>query len=317
MSVRLITLKELEASIDRQEIKKGVSDALIAHAKGWIVSPQPGQLYFKEPVGDCHIKYGHTKGSKHFVIKIATGFYDNPKRNLPVNSGMVSVFSAITGELEAIFLDEGWLTSWRTAAAGAIASAALARPDAQIIAIIGAGHQAELQAAWHADVYPNASFVIAARVFEKSKALADRLQEKGLTAKAVANIEDAVASADLVITATPASSPLFRAEAVKTGTHITAIGADSLGKQELDPRIFVRAACIVVDDAAQCLHHGDFGFAVRAGLVRTEQCIALGSFLESQASRVRKQNDITVADLTGVAAEDIAIASIFLATSSK
>lgn len=310
-TTRSVDLEALRSHVDRLAIRRVVREAIIAHARGETICPTSGELLFDDPPGDCHIRFGRMVGGSNFIVKVVTGFYDNPKIGQPAGSGAVMVFSAQTGAFEAVIFDEGWLTAWRTAAAGSLASRAMARPDSRTIAIVGAGQQAELQAIWHADIFPYAEFVIGARDVAKAGALARRLERAGLKVRAAQTIRDAVAVADVIITATPAGSPLFAAADVRSGTHITALGADGQGKQELDPNILAKAAHVATDDHVQCLDHGEFAAAVRVGLVAEDQDIALGTVLSSGIQRGRE--DITVADLTGLAAEDIAVASFFLA----
>lgn len=296
--------------VDRKSIRQAVRDAIISHALGDVISPKSGEILFDDPPGECHIKFGRRVGDPNFIVKVVTGFYDNPKICQPVSSGAVMVFSARTGLFDSIIFDEGWLTSWRTAAAGSLASRAMARQESRTIAIVGAGQQAELQAVWHADVFPDAEFIIGARNQHKAADLARRLSLQGLNARAEHTIKDAVVLADVIVTTTPATSPLFSWGDVRPGTHVTAIGADSHGKQELDPGLIARASHIATDDHAQCLDHSEFGFAVREGLVAEDRDIALGHVLAGNIDR--GANDITIADLTGLAAEDIAMASFFL-----
>jgi ornithine cyclodeaminase len=309
---RILTLRDLQPHLDRQSVRECVKLGLIAHSKGQVVAPLPAQLLFDQPPGDCHIKYGYSRGGRHFLIKVATGFYDNPALGLPANSGLVLVHSTRTGFPEALIFDEGWLTSWRTAAAGSLASIALCDPDVEVIGIVGTGHQAELQAIWLADLLPGRPFMIWGRTFNKAAMLADRLQSLGLVARASDTIQGLLRSSRLVITATNAASALISVEDVAPGTHLTALGADSPGKQELDSRLLASAAVIATDDHKQCLHHGEFGATVRAGLVAEDADVALGAILSGEHPGRAALDDITVADLTGIAAEDIAIASYFL-----
>jgi ornithine cyclodeaminase len=311
-SPRVLALRDLTPHLNRQVVRERVKAGLIAHARNEVLSPMPGQLLFDQPTGDCHIKYGYTRGGRHFVIKVAAGFYDNPALGLPVNSGLVLIHSARTGSPEAVIFDEGWLTSWRTAAAGSLASAALCDPNVETIGIVGTGHQAELQAIWLADLLPGREFMVWGRTFSKAVILCERLQALGLMARASETIGGLLQKSRLIITTTNAASALFSAESVERGTHITALGSDSPGKQELDPRLLAKAALIATDDHRQCLGHGEFGVAVRAGLVSEDVDIPLGAVLSGARPGRQAVDDITVADLTGIAAEDIAIASYFL-----
>ena len=118
-------------------------------------------------------------------------------------------------------------------------------------------------------------------------------------------------SANLIVTTTPSRKPLLHSEWISNGTHITAVGADSVGKQELDPAIVGRAGAIVVDSIDQCSKYGEISHALSAGLIHAEQLLELGALLGA-CQRARNDNDaaqITVADLTGVAVQDVQIAA--------
>ena len=109
------------------------------------VVPPVGELVLQDPPGDVHIKYGYLTDDDYYVIKIASGFYENPKLGLPSSNGLMLVFEQKTGELRSILLDEGHLTDVRTAVAGAIAARYLAPSNVSRIGILGTGIQARLQ----------------------------------------------------------------------------------------------------------------------------------------------------------------------------
>lgn len=310
-ALEIIGIDRLQPLLDRKKVIAAVKEALILQAEGKVQSPLPGQLLFKEPHGDCHIKYGHVAGSPTFTIKVAAGFYDNPKKGLPALHGLVMVWDATTGEPQVLFQDRGWLTAWRTAAATAIAAAAMAPARITGVGIMGSGLQSDLAIEWLPELIGTQLFVIWSRTREHAERLAERRRRAGADARAVAAAADVLNSCNLIVTATPSQAPLFRADQVRPGTHVVAIGADSPGKQELPAELFARAATVLTDDTAQCVDHGDFGFAVRAGLARSEDAVMLGDLLSGTVRRSRAPDDITIADLTGIASEDIAISGLF------
>src|SRR4030065_615645 len=122
-----------------------IEEGFVAYSRGEVVVPPVGELVFNDPPGDVHIKYGYIKGDDFYVIKIASGFYDNPKLGLPSGDGLMLVFSRKTGVLEAILLDEGYLTNLRTAVAGAVVAKYLAPREATAVGIVGAGGQGRMQ----------------------------------------------------------------------------------------------------------------------------------------------------------------------------
>ena len=298
--------------------KKLIQNAYIASAEGNVQTAEVVHLGFPEANGDCHIKSGHINGTASYVIKIASGFYDNPSKGLPSSNGMMLAFSSMTGETVAILRDEGWLTDMRTAIGGALATRALARSNAKNVLILGTGIQARFQAICLAQLMPERmlNFSIWGRNPGAAQTAAHELSSKGLMVEAILGLEDEVRNADIIITTTPAVSPLFAHGLVSSGTHVTAIGADSPGKQELPVDLVISASLRVCDLLGQSLDHGEFQTAKRAdpSLDVTE----LGHILSGMHSGRCSKYDITVVDLTGIAAQDIAITQAIIdAAASK
>ncbi|GGU74620.1 cyclodeaminase [Streptomyces albospinus] len=285
-----------------------VRDALIAHAHGRTTVPPPLHLQFPDADGDCHVKAGWVTGAPDFIVKIATGFYRNPKAGLPTNHGLVCVVSARTGQVQAILDDQGLLTAWRTAAAGALITHAMARPSATTLAVFGTGEQARLQVEWLARLRRIGTVLVHGRSQDKAGALCEEFNAHGQHARP-ASAEEA-AGADMIITTTPASAPVLEAAHVRDGAHVTGIGTDMPHKNELPPALFARAALIATDDHQQCVDHGDFGRAVLDGKVTSTSDTPVGLLLEKPVER--PDDAITLADLTGVGALDAALASAVL-----
>jgi len=307
MTARVNTRAELQAAIHPAELIQAIEDGFVAYSRGHVVVPPVGHLDFEEPPGDCHIKYGYIRGDDSFTVKIATGFYRNPERGLPSSNGVVLVFSSRTGELQAILQDEGLLTDLRTAAAGAVAAKYLAPPRVECIGIVGAGTQARLQLEFLKEVTPCRRVLVWAR----SAARAAAFRVEGFQIEIAATVADLAAQSQLIVTTTPARHWLIGADDVQPGTHITAVGADGGGKQELDPRLFARAVC-VVDSRKQCAAFGDSSYAIQQGLVTVENLLELGEIIQDRSLRRKDAAQITIADLTGVAVQDIQIAKLAL-----
>jgi len=309
-TIPVISLETIQASLTESDILEAVKGALIAQARGQVNSPPPGMLQLENPSGECHIKYGHLEGSDNFVIKIACGFFDNPKMGLSASSGMMLVFDANTGVPVCILDDKGWLTNVRTAAAGALAAQAGARADITRVGIIGSGEQAELQAKWTCKLLGINSVSVYGRTAEHVKAYVERMAQDGYAVTIAPDVASLMKNCNLVITTTPSTAALIMAEEVLPGTHIVAMGCDNPGKQELDAALFPLASVIMVDDHDQCVHHGDLGHAVRSGLLPEDADIALGSVLCGDKPGRIAEDDITIADITGIAAEDMAVAGL-------
>lgn len=300
---------EIESVIRPAEAVAAMERAFVAYSRGEAVIPPVGQIEFEDPPGDCHIKYGYLKGGETFTVKIATGFWKNPEHGLPSSNGVVLIFSAKTGELLTILQDEGYLTDIRTAAAGAVAARYLAPAKVESIGIIGAGAQARLQLKYLKEVTPCRRVLLWARSVERARAL----HVDNFDIEFVSNVADLAAKARLIVTTTSSREWLLGAGDVQPGTHITAVGADGGGKQELEPALFARSAICAVDSRTQCLQYGDASFAIADGWIRPENLVELGEAIQSENLRRRVESDITIADLTGVAVQDMAIAELVLA----
>jgi ornithine cyclodeaminase/alanine dehydrogenase-like protein (mu-crystallin family) len=300
VTLSIVDLKEIRAVATRELVFDAVRDALVAHAEGRTQLPPPIALVFPEVGGDCHVKAGHLTGAPYFGVKVAAGFYRNAERGLPSNSGLILVLDAATGVPAAVLADEGWLTAWRTAAAGALVTHALTPPDVDEVGVLGTGLQARLQVEWLHALRPLSRVRVWGR---RPEAVRELCTDLDLDARP-ATVEEAAGS-PCVITATPAMSPLAPASAFAGALHVTGIGTDLPGKGELPPALFAGAGLVVTDDHAQCLDHGDFGNAVRAGTAGSEVDVAAGVVLRDGVTRP----GLSIADLTGVGVADAAVAS--------
>jgi ornithine cyclodeaminase len=282
--------------------------AFVAYSRGEAVVPPVGQLEFEEPPGDCHIKYGYLKGGETFTVKIATGFWKNPEFGLPSSNGVMLIFSSRTGELLTILQDQGYLTDIRTAAAGAVAAKYLAPSRVECIGILGAGIQARLQLEYLKEVTPCRHVLLWARLPERASAA----QVPGFDIEIAPTVTALAAEARLIITTTSSMRWLLAARDVQPGTHITAVGADGGGKQELEPQLFALAKLRVVDSRSQCSQYGDSSYALKHSWIELKNLVELGEVIQDQRLRRRREQDITIADLTGVAVQDIAVAELAL-----
>jgi ornithine cyclodeaminase len=300
--------QQIEPVIRSREVIAAMERAFAAYSNGEAVIPPVGQLNFEDPPGDCHIKYGYVKYGATFTVKIATGFWKNPERGLPSSNGVVLVFSSETGELLTIFQDEGFLTDMRTAAAGAVAAKYLAPRELDCIGILGAGLQAKLQLEYLREVTSCRRVKLWARSDERARAM----RVPGFDIEVVASPAQVADSARLIVCTTASRRWLLHATDVKPGTHITALGADGGGKQELEPMLFALAKIRAVDSLSQCSAYGDSSFALEQGLIQMQDLVELGRVIQDPSLRRRNEQDISIADLTGVAVQDIAIAELAL-----
>ncbi len=313
MPITILNETELRRCVSLDvEAVDAIEAAFTALAGGGVVMPPILHMAIVEANGEVDVKTAYVPGLDGFAIKVSPGFFDNPKRGLPSLSGMMMLLSAETGRLRALHLDNGYLTDVRTAAAGAVAARHLAQEQARAAGILGAGVQARLQLEALTLVRPVERALVWARDAGKAEACAGELAERlGIPVVAEASIERLVADSEVVVTTTPSASPLIRAEWLHPGLHVTAMGSDAAGKNELDPEVLARADRVICDSRAQCAVAGELQHALERGLspVVTE----LGEITSSVRPGRRGAEEITVADLTGTGVQDTAIAQLAFA----
>jgi ornithine cyclodeaminase len=269
-------------------------------------------------MNDACIKSGAVTGGEDFVVKIATGgFSDNQKLGLPTADGIMCVFSQKTGLVDGILLDEGYLTDLRTAAAGAVAARYLAPRALKHIGVIGTGIQARFQVRLLASETTCRSVLVWGRSKTRAEETCRDIEKLGLgfTARACGSPREVAAEARLIVTTTSASAPILWHTDIHPGTHINAVGADGLGKQELDLEICALADLCVADSRQQCVEFGELSHACNASKLSPDSVVELGDLiLEPGARRRGGDGDqrVTVFDSTGVGIQDVAIASMVL-----
>jgi ornithine cyclodeaminase len=279
-----------------------------------VVMPPILRLDIAEHNAEVDVKTAYLPGLDSFAIKVSPGFFDNPSLGLPSLNGLMLVLSARTGLVEAVLLDNGYLTAVRTAAAGAVASRWLARSDATRAVVIGAGEQARLQVQALALVRDVRHVRIWARQRVQATALAATLSETlGIDCDIATNVGTALADADIAITTTPSRAPLVDASHLHAGLHITAMGSDAEHKNEIAPQV-IATARYVADRLSQTRVLGELHHALAAGAVRDEaDLVELGAVIAGQAVGRRDASDVTICDLTGTGVQDTAIATLALA----
>jgi ornithine cyclodeaminase len=312
----MLDLDEIKSLVDTPQLIQEIETGFVLYSEGKVVVPPVGFLHFDDPPGDVHIKYGFVSGGDYYVLKMASGFYDNAKVDLPVADGVILVFSQKTGALELILLDRCWLTDMRTAAAGAVAAKHLAPKAIDHIGIVGTGVQARMQLEMLRTVVDCKSCFIWGRDSAKVQVMIDDLranegiQAWGLEIQAAATLDDLVSQCNLIVTTTSAKDPLIRADHVRKGTHITAMGSDDDGKQELEAALLAKADRVVADSVSQCSQYGECLHAIQGGLIEEGSILELGQVIKDPAMGRTSDDQITVADLTGVAVQDIQIAKM-------
>jgi ornithine cyclodeaminase len=286
--VRIIGLDEIRRLIDDDAIIDCMREALIAQARGECDTPMPMHLYPER--GEVHMKSSYRRGGKYFALKMATTFGG-------VGNGMIMLASAETGEPVALLQDAGHLTDVRTAAVAAMVARELGRKD-RTIGILGSGIQARLTARFHARVLPLEQVWLWGRNAARSEECAKELRRTVPDVRIAASPADVAANTRFIVTCTASREPLLFTRDLQDATHISAVGADSPGKQELDPEILRRASLILCDSIAQCEKLGELQHAPD----QKARALAIGGEFDRAES--------SVADFTGLGVEDLFIAEM-------
>jgi alanine dehydrogenase len=286
---------DVERAVSAERALAAVRDAFIAYARGeWSMPPK---MYVPAyPAGDFRAM--PALGSGHALLKWVTSFPGNPEVGLPTVMGLVLLSDAANGVLRAV-LDAAAVTALRTGAAAVLAAETLARSDAGGAVVVGAGVNGRAAARMFAAVGRAVSLwdVDADRAHAVAAELGAGVRETA----------EAALAADIVVTVTPGRHVLFDEGTVRAGQHISLMGADGPGKQEIAAAELARVRTFC-DDWEQASHNGDLAHAVEAGLLRREQVTQLGDVLAGTAEGRRSADDRTVFDSTGLAIQDLAIA---------
>jgi len=300
-TVRVLREADVRAALPMAACIDAVEGAFVAYSNGEAELPSVIHLDVPEARGEIHVKAGHIHGAPAYAVKVASGFY---AADPPAIDGLVIVFDAETGAPVAFLLDGGYVTDTRTGAAGGVAARWLAPEHATVVGVVGTGIQARRQV----EALRCVRDVTEVRVWgrDADRASAAAADVGGVIAPSV---REAVDAADVVITCTASTEPVVRAEWIAPGTHITAVGSDGAGKQELDPELLRRADVLVVDSLDQCRRLGELQHALDVA----DRAVELGSVCAGTSPGRTSSTQLTVCDLTGVGVQDVAAANAVLA----
>jgi ectoine utilization protein EutC len=285
-----------------------VERAFQSYANGQAVVPVPLGMIVPGTGDEVHVKTALLPDAEVIAIKVATGFYGNQWLGLTNSNGIVLLLSRQTGEPLALLQDNGYLTDLRTALAGAIAAKYLAPKKIETVAILGTGAQARYQLR----ALQLVRGFTRAFVWGRDPAHADRYAhemsaELGIAVDRAETPAAAVRDAQIVVTTTASRSPLLHASDLHPGMHITCMGSDGEGKQELAPDVLTRADRIVCDSRSQCERLGELQHAANMAAI-TPKLTELGAIIAGTAPGRAHDDEVTVCDLTGVGVQDTAIA---------
>ncbi|AVX05872.1 ornithine cyclodeaminase [Maritalea myrionectae] len=308
--ILIVTESELKRTLKLgRSVNDLVEKAFAALATGEVIMPPILSMDLPMVNAEVDVKTAYIPDFEHFAIKVSPGFFDNPKLGLPSLNGLMMLLSAQTGLASAVFLDNGYLTDLRTAAAGGVAARHLAPQKVETAGVFGTGVQARLQIIAAHIERPFKKVLVWGRNRDHAEACAqDIAAEIGVEATAVDSAERVVKESQLVVTTTPSREPLIDADWMHPDLHITAMGSDQEGKNELDPEIAAQADLYVCDRVSQCELLGELRTAKQTGNWPSDQTPPeLGQIITGGAAGRTSDATITICDLTGTGAQDTAI----------
>ena len=296
-----------------------IEDAFKSLSLGKTVMPPILRLDIEKYHGESDVKAAYIEGLDSFAVKVASGFFNNPKLGLPSSNGLMILLDSQTGVIKSVLLDKGYLTDVRTAIAGAIASKYLSNPESSTVAIIGTGIQARMQLEALTLVRDIKNVNVWSRDIKKTHAYIDNVSKNiKLNFKAFDNTNEVVNNADILITTTPSKKPLVHYSSLPKGMHITAMGSDAEEKNEVDPNIIKNCDVYVPDSQAQTSILGELNHAIKKDLIKNDMIFNdLGKIIINPELGRKNTQDITVADLTGTGVQDTAIARFAFSTAKE
>ncbi len=311
-TLRILSAADVTAALPMPQAIDAMRHAFIQLSSGALEMPLRSRVATSEGVTLIMPAWRH--GATTLAIKVVSVYDDNPARGLPLVSATVIVLDAETGQLKAL-IDGNSLTALRTGAGGGLAADLLARRDAEVVTLFGAGVQARAQLQGVMAVRAIKQVNLISRTTRSADRLAATIARwpnpPAVTVFQSESISQAIHSADIIITATTSTEPLFCGDDLRPGTHITAIGAYTPQMREIDPAT-VNRATIIVDSRSAC--------AAEAGdliLARVEADAELGEVIEGKHPGRESNEVITLFKSVGVAIQDAAAAEAVLAAAER
>ena len=304
--MRVIDKEQIAKALTFRALIPALKQGFVDYAKGLAKAAPPTNIDFEAANGEIHIKPGYLESTQDVCVKIVTCFYDNPEKGLPTRDGCIVVADRTNGRMKAVLYDEGMITDMRTAGASAVAVDFLQSSKSVNLGLIGTGTQAY----WHVLAIKAVREIKEVRIWgrdpQKSKRLADRVEKQLGLPTVVATLENAIYS-DVVVSATPARTPIITTQALKPGSTIVAMGADAVGKREIAEEAIRKVSWIVADSVPQCRKYGELQW-----LTPEMPALELGRILAGIDDFRRESLDIVVFDSTGIGFQDALGAKLVL-----
>ncbi len=303
METLLLSGNDVERILDMKACMDAVEHAFELHGKG--LTQMPAKIYLVFEKGDLRAMPAYIEG--HAGIKWVNSHPENREKGFPTVMALLIYNDPDTGFPLAV-MDATHITNLRTGAAGGIAGKYLARKDTSVIGFVGCGMQAKTQFMALNQVFSIEKILCNDISSQNARKLAELAEKTGIDAEVVDSKR--ACKSDLLVTTTPSRRPVIKDEWIQEGMHINAIGADAPGKQELDPRILMRAK-VVVDDYEQAVHSGEINIPISEGIFTPEEIYcSLGEVVAGIKKGREYDDEVTIFDSTGLAIQDIATARV-------
>jgi alanine dehydrogenase len=304
----VLTNKDIVKLVNIRQAIDIARKVFAAHGLSAVRMPPKIYLHLDKYYGDFRAMPAYVEGMEACGVKWVNVHPNNRTRGLPTVMAMIVLSDPRTGYTLAV-MDGTYITNLRTGAAGGIAAKYLANKSSSQIGFVGCGVQASFQLMALSSLFT----IKAVDAYDKEPARAKQFVQQaanlGIAAQVCNSIKTCVRNKDIVVTTTPSRKPIIRAAWIRPGTHINAIGADAKGKEELDP-LLLKKARIIVDDIAQAVHSGEINVSLSKKLFKIGDISAtLGQVIVGTGKGRVSPKDITIFDSTGLAIQDMALAS--------
>ncbi|MPZ74977.1 MAG: ornithine cyclodeaminase family protein [Deltaproteobacteria bacterium] len=307
----ILSERQIQALIDVDELIAALERAHIQYSTGKAVMPVRLVVPVPQIEGRITSMPGYLNENKALGMKVVTYFHNNDKQNLPAILATIMLFSAATGKMIAV-MDGGYITAIRTACASAMATKVLANQNTPVLGILGAGVQAKA----HIEALCRVRKFDKIKIYSPSGTSAASVKKKleaevGVAIEVVKSAEDTVYGADLIVTATTAKEPILKAEWVKPGAHINAVGSHRPDRREIDGATVARSKVVVDCREAIVAECGDILLAleeksIKEAAVQTE----IGAVLAGMKPGRNNTDEVTLYKSVGIAIQDVATAHL-------
>jgi ornithine cyclodeaminase len=311
MELRVISGSELRLLLPYPDCVEAVEAAMRAVSAGSVLMPLRQIMRLPGGRGALGMMPGYLGEPECFGIKLLSLFPGNPAVGLSSHLGLYMLCEAQNGRPLAL-MDASHLTAIRTAAASVVATRALARADSRVLAVIGTGEEAVSHVEAFQAVRPFERLLIWGRNPAAAQALAERARRLGVNdARVVSSVRDALAEADVVCTVTASPDPLLFGADVRPGTHLCLVGASIPSCREVDDACVAMSRFFVDFRASAMAQAGELLHAIGEGVVTEAHVVAeIGEVLSGAVAGRRFDSEVTVYKSLGVAAQDLAAASL-------